>query len=716
MNSLKEELQKLVYSYNSAKIKFQYDKNCRTYGSVAKLFGKKINNPILSSKRIWLNDIESIRETTQKIIEDTYACSRYLEFNVKREEIGKREINRVNNELQIQEGEFITGKIRRNDSNNKEEISKGLQKDDKSTFNPKYPDQKAILITDVCNQPLAAKTLWDNFTNKEFRGQLLNADAGIGKTYIIGSFLKNFIEQDYVRKLSCISPTPIWYITRSTVVTQTKNVLKNLFNIDTTNTVSVMNIEFLRTKLANKRYIKDVVKVKNGQDYLDYEWNELTMPCLIINDECQSFAREDALQTKLACAANNVSRNLIQIGVSATPFTRVCEAKHFTCSTKIQYEFGLDKEIITNDNWSRFSKLISDPDDPYMYSEEAIKRYIEFMKDYIVRVADIKLKYKSYISTNRLAFRNKQEREEFDSAWERYEREKVKIESDRSLNEGQSRFMLLAQFTIFRKAAEKIRRHHLAEFANTCWQNGEAPAIACAFKGTMVAVYKILVEDYNWKREDVSFIWGGATETLGKKAKLSKKIKESGIEDKLKALGVSLEDLGIGMTDYVEKTNEQYAFEKGHRLLIQKPEDREEERLRYQRQDSKLLIFSYKAGGVGLSAHHERDYPNARPRRGIFTPIYSEKEMAQAFKRLPRVTSISDTYSLVAYYGNTIEDAVIARLIMKLKCARHVGAANDSWEDIITGKSVNKEFEDELPDVDETIESNDNVVLLEEKL
>lgn len=691
--TLEKELAALKYSYNSFKSRMQYDKTSRTFYRMAQAFGKKTFDERLLNKSIWFPDLEIYHKQIEQLIKEKYVSKRFL----KEPEAVERTILE---ELSIRENALV-----KTENDNQRENSSWIEK---------YPDQKVDLITDLCNQPLAAKTLWDNLSIKDYRGQLLLAPPGIGKTYILASVIKNFIKQGWIKKLGNLSPWPIVYVTKATIVEQTESVLRDKFGIDVVNTVHVINIELLRTKFG-KNFVKDVVKVKNGEPFIDYEWNSWLAACLWIWDECQGLARQDSTQSKIANALNNVTDKIIyQIDASATPFSRVIETKHFTCSTKKEFFFGMEKQVIDNKNFNEFCRIISDPSNPEDYSEFAIKQYMDFMEDRIVRVKDIKLKYKSFITTTRLQFRTKEEKEEFDKAWTHYQEKKAKIEGDESLSESQGRFALLAQFTIFRKAAEKIRRYHLAEFANSAWENGEAPAIACAFKGTMVAVYRILVEDYNWCREDVSFIWGGATEALNEKAKIAKKMKEAGLDEKLKGLGISMADLGIDLAEIHEKSKEQYDFEKIHKLLTQKPEHREEERLRYQRQDSRLLIFSYKAGGVGLSAHHEREYPNARPRRGIFTPIYSEKEMIQAFGRLPRITSISDTYSIIAYYGGTIEDNVLERLKMKLKSARHVGKGKESWEDIITGTNTSNIIPDFDSIEDEDPQDNINQVFLEE--
>ena len=684
--SLNDELAVLNFSYNVTKTKMQSSKEHRTYGMMAKGFGVEVLNGHFN-KSIWFNDLDIFKQQREQILKDKYASKRFIDYS-RIEETKELPIHSKEVSKRLDNRETICIDNLRGYSDNRTNSN--------STWKATYPNQKAILIEDLCNQPLAAQTLWDNLSLNDWRGQLLRAPPGIGKTYILGSVIKNFIEQGYINKLKCISPWPIIYITKATVVDQTKAVLKEDFGIDTVNTVHVVNIELLRTKFG-KNFVKDVVKVENGESYIDFEWNEWLIPCLIIWDESQGIARADAMQTRIANAVNNVKRIVYQIDASATPFSRVIETKHFTCSTRIKWDFGGDEpEFITNNNFSDFARQIASPHDPEVYSEFAIKQYMDFIGERIVEVKDIKLKYKSFITTKRLHFKTQEESDKYQKAWAHYQEKKAKIESDESLSEGQSRFMQLAQFTIFRQTCEEIRAPHIAEFVVDTWNAGEAPAVAFAFKRTGTAVYRILVEQYGWKREDVSFIWGGATESLNAKAKLAKKIKDAGLSEKLEGLGISMEDLGIDIAEIHEKTNEQYEFEKLHNLLTQKPEHRESERLRFQRQDSRCLMYSYKSGGVGLSAHHERKYINARPRRGIFTPIYSEKEITQGLARLPRITSISDTYSVIAYYGNTIEDDVLARVIMKLKCARHVSRGSDSWIDVVTG---NRSIED-VPDLD----------------
>ena len=102
------------------------------------------------------------------------------------------------------------------------------------------------------------------------------------------------------------------------------------------------------------------------------------------------------------------------------------------------------------------------------------------------------------------------------------------------------------------------------------------------------------------------------------------------------------------------------------------------------KQRSKGCIFTFKSGGVGLSLHHK--WPDTRPREGYLTPVYSAMELVQGLGRLPRLTSLSETFQFMVYYGGTIEDQVAAKVSQKLGCLSKVVRQRESWEDIIVGR------------------------------
>lgn len=618
------------------------------------------------------------------------------------------------------------------DEQNKTHAEQASKKDDKldeqqeelgrhSVFNPKFPDQACNLLTQAshgCNQLETARTLFDNIFYHGFTGQQVIAQAGAGKTYLAGSLIKNLNAQGFFN--DCLSPMPVLYVTKSTIVEQTMyEVLKSRFNIDCFGLVTVINIEALRSSLLGV-LIDKTVNIIDGQEHEGYVWRTLYKPKLVIWDESQGLARAESTQSKIA-------NSLIlppfppwkthQVDMSATPWSRVCEAKHFAVSTGLCVDTGLGSEKVTSETWPRIARDIADPSQPDEHCTAAIKRFVDHFESHIVRISNIRPRHKSYNSVVKIDFPTQVLKDEYYKALESFEKKREKITSNDSLTDQQKYVAVLAEYTIFRKAAENCRREFCAEWFVDKWDAGYAPGIGFSFKQTGRNICELLIKKYKWKRSDISIIWGGATEALTAKKKLAKKIKDATeLRKAAEEAGISFEDdLGIYLDDFIEKTDEQIQFEKDYDLLTQKPEDRERERLAFQTQTSRVAMFSYKSGGVGLSLHHEEQYPNARQRVGMFTPVYSEKELVQALGRFPRITSASDTDQTMCYYAGTIEEHVAAKVIQKLKCLKEAIRGHESWEDIITKlpKRGLEEYEHHTKAADE-VESDGGVGLVSE--
>jgi hypothetical protein len=678
--ALKKELAQLKTCYNKARSQLAFHKELRTKKSLLHFFGVESDD----TTAITIEDVDKFYEEAVTRIQTNWSD----QLKGDREEHTKSSEPSEASKEAVEEGQ-------ESDTFTDEYAS---TRDFISSYQVKYPNQEATLLTQKeggCNQVRAAQQLWDNINHRGHKANLLLAQTGAGKTYILGSFIKNFIEQGLINTLFCYAPNPIFYVTKSSVVEQTKKALRDEFGVDVATKVRVVNIEYLRTQIGSN-YVKREVQVILGQEHEVFVWNEWMMPCLIVWDECQILAREDSTQSKIAQAVNNVTKRVIQIFASATPFSRVAEAKCFAVATGVSFHLGLGEVTISNENWKSFACNVAAPADPYEYVEAAVKRLTDKLEPYIVRIKGIKPKHRALNSVQRIYFKTPEEKKAYDDAWEEFQKKKAKIESDESISGSQAAFMLLAELTVFAKKAEFIRVPYLVDWVVQMWNEGYAPVLAVRFKQTQTAVYQKLVTEHGWTRDDVSMIWGGSTEAMSDKKKLAKKVKENAaFIETMKQMGIDIkEDLGVDIEDINEKTNEQIAFERAHNLLSQKPEERERERMRFQTQRSKLCIFNFKSGGVGLSLHHEAKHPNARQRVVLLTPVYSEKELVQALGRCPRITSISDTNQTMVYYANTIEEHVAARVVMKLKCLKQVVKARESWEAIITGKPVIEEEDD----------------------
>jgi hypothetical protein len=676
---------------------------------MSEFFGRKVEDVELYNRKIvFPRDLDLYKRNLTQIIREKYQARKYLYERTVEEVLSTRTSDDASSQLQVIDIESEVS--RETEVPAKEITGEWIETKEQEVYDfiAKYPDQKAELFTDVADQLSAARDLWIAFCKGETGIDLL-AEPGAGKTIVLGSFIKNFIEHGYIKKMGCISPWPILYVTAATVVEQTRNSLKHLFNIDVVNTVHVVNVELLRTSLG-RLFVREQVIVKDGEEVVLFKWNPAMHPCLFVWDERQKLARQESTQTKIACAANRIADDykvkVVQIGASATPYSRLCEMRHFAGATRRTFSFGLQDNIpITEDNFNVFcqSLLNGMTDDegtavkPEHFYPPAIKKAMEFFAPNIVRIGGINPKFKAVNSISKIKFWTKEEADEVNTALEEYAKKKAKIEGSELMSEGHKSIALLAQFTILRRACEHAKRFHFAKFMDDGWKAGKAPGLGLGFKQTITSVVRILIEHYDWSRDDISLIWGGSVETLSNNAKLSKKVKEVGLMDKLREAGITidLDVLGIDTEqDFKEKTAEQLEFERTHRLLTQKPEERERERIRFQRQDSRGMIFTFKAGGTGLNAQHEPSYPKALPRIGLFSLVYSEKELLQGLGRFPRITSCSNTYQKICGYVNTIEMHVLDRVRMKLMCMAEVvkGGSKESWEDIIMGKYLSNDI------------------------
>lgn len=569
-----------------------------------------------------------------------------------------------------------------------------------SVFNPKCAGQTATLTTfesHGCEQLITAQKIFDNIWYEKYRGQQLIAPPGSGKTYVLGSVIANLIEKGFLH--DCMSPWPVLYVTRASIVDQTKEDLEKEFGLDIYGTVQVINIEALRSSLVGT-LIQEETVVINGEPEIRFIWPNYYKPKLTIYDESQALMRPDSLQSKVANARyENEDKDMwetYEVDSSATPWSRLMEAKHFALSTRKEITLeGLDIPQVTPENWPIVSREITgaytiETKDgtksvtPADYCPDAIRDFVNIFEDRIIWIKDVRPKHKGYLKLLPIEFDDPVLYKEYLDAEETYYKKKAKIEASESMTEQQKGFSILASYTIFTKAAENCRRYFLAKWINDTWNQGYAPAIGFRFKQTATNIIKILFDDYNWTRNDISIIWGGATETLNQKKKIANKIKKSKeAQELLEELDIDLEDdMGIYLSDVIEKTAEQLEWERKNDLHLQKPEDRDREKKRYLRQDTKVAMFSYKAGGVGLSLHHQSKYPKARPRRGMFTPDYSEKLGIQALGRLPRLTSESDTYMWFCYYRKSIETEVMRKFLLKCQSLKEVTRSEECWTDL----------------------------------
>lgn len=542
--------------------------------------------------------------------------------------------------------------------------------------------------------------MYDGIVKHNKRGQLLLAGVGTGKTFMYGALLARLINDNF-HEGKTFTPFPYVVVTKASIVEQTKRVLFNKFGISE-DLVLVTNYDQLRSKFG-ELFVKEHIDIIRGEEHYTWKWRKNINPVVIVWDECQSLKNLDSLQSKIGQSFNEIdSRFTWQIFSSATPFTRVIEAKCFSVATRVKHDYGVARNIeLTNAHFLDFAQVICGPDiKPEEHSPSAINHLIDVLDDFIIRVKNVRTQFKPINSVKMIDFANEEDRLYYEEAYNRYLAEKATIEA-----EGQgSRFQILVEFLKFRQAAELIRAPYLAQAMYHSVQEGQAAVASLNFKNTITKIVKILIEDYKVPRSQISLIWGGAAKASKKqKAKAKLDVNED-MRAEMEELGISLEDLNLDDVEEMKEFNIDIPDE--YKLGSQNLKERQKEIDKFQSGKSLYCLFTFRAGGVGLSLHHtdeltkekarrkpsgyviEEDIQTipTRPRINFVAPTYSAIELVQGLGRCARLTSLSDTPQLLVFYRGTIEARVAAIVSMKLRCLTKVVRQKESWESCIVGQ------------------------------
>lgn len=187
-------------------------------------------------------------------------------------------------------------------------------------------------------QDRAARKVLHKLVTENLPSVLLQAPVGSGKTFMYGAIIRTLYEVGWKPLLDCFSPYPVTIITKATVVEQTIRVLTKNFGLELGTQVDVTNIDQLRSKFG-ETFIEEETVVSYGEAHIKYNWKPLMIPALVILDECQAVKNIDSQQSKIIQALFDVAEEYRPrcIFTSATPFTRVIEAKCFVLSTGLEF-------------------------------------------------------------------------------------------------------------------------------------------------------------------------------------------------------------------------------------------------------------------------------------------------------------------------------------------------------------------------------------------
>lgn len=563
---------------------------------------------------------------------------------------------------------------------------------------------------------------WDKLITNDKPAILLLSGTGTGKTWMLGALIRRMMDED-LHTGTTMSHIPYVYVTKASIVIKTERALNSQFCITVEDT-EVINIELLRSQ-AGAYWIKRETKVIGGEEVEIFVWKPVIKPYFIGWDECQTLKNKGSQQHQIACALTSAKGfTTKQAFVSATPFTKVGEAKCFAIATRKDITYILGKRSIfpegarlTEETWNTYAKIICGDGDPNEYNEAACKRLMDDLEDYVVRVKGVRPQFEAQNRVEQIDFQSQEAREYYTKAWDRYLDKKAKLEAlgEAGINTG---MQILVQFLKFRMAAEYIRHDILVERMIEIVFKGKAAVCAVSFKPTLIAMV-MLFEKKGITRDKISIIWGGGQTQLTEKEKQRKAIMKIP-QAQLDAQGVTREELleDLSLEDVEDK--ELIDVPEHMRLGMQSIEERQREIDKFQTGKTLFCIYTLKAGGVGLSLHHtdehlpfekqcrrkesgyvyEEDIPKipTRERETIVAPTWSPIEMVQGVGRVPRLTSLSETVQTLLYYKGTIESRVADIASRGLRCLNAIVKHREPWIDFASDNNKYQKYVDSLPD------------------
>jgi len=229
---------------------------------------------------------------------------------------------------------------------------------------------------------------------------------------------------------------------------------------------------------------------------------------------------------------------------------------------------------------------------------------------------------------------------------------------------------------------------------------------------------------YKVDRDNISLVWGGGQTQLTAKQKAKAKVKA--IAKKMAAMSedgeVEYSEAEMMEAMDLEEVEDRELFNIPPELRLESQDkvERQSEIDKFQSGRSLYCLFTFRAGGVGLSLHHsdeltkekcrrkksgyvyEEDIPSipVRPRETFLAPTYSAIELVQGLGRAPRLTSLSNTNQTLLFYRGTVEDDIADIVSSKLRCLGEVVKQKESWQDVICGGNTQKYLSngDQVPD------------------
>ena len=166
------------------------------------------------------------------------------------------------------------------------------------------------------------------------RGILLLSSTGTGKTYMVAALVK-YLHYIGFTTDKTIGSVEYLYVTRSSIVEQTRRVFAT-FGLLQNEGVEVLNIEQLRSR-GGELWLREQSTIVNGEEQFFWEWRKAVYPVVLLLDECQAVKNEGSTQSQIIQAFAEIkTHDTYTVFISATPFTKVSEAKSFVINCHME--------------------------------------------------------------------------------------------------------------------------------------------------------------------------------------------------------------------------------------------------------------------------------------------------------------------------------------------------------------------------------------------
>ena len=327
------------------------------------------------------------------------------------------------------------------------------------------------------------------------QGILLQAHAGLGKTYMVLPAIKYLLDNKLL-ELKSDWPMPILWVAPAAVIPQTLEVI-NQFGL--LGTIFPISYAAFRGKMGEKIYW-DKTKHPWYDTYL-YNWKAMAMPSMVVFDECQGLKNDTSSQTQLSWS---IPAGIKRVFISATPYQKVSEAR----SVVLGVGMNCGEVPCTTDNITSLLQQIARWGKPSQLCQAQMGRLRDSMKPYAVYVPKVRYKHVTHTRCRLIEFESDEEKAQYDGFYEAFLAKCRKY--DRNTNFGWNEMLVAMQK--FREGAELTRSKRMAKRAISTIERGRQTIVVCNFVEPMREVYKSLV-DLGLPKSRITHIVGGQSQS-----------------------------------------------------------------------------------------------------------------------------------------------------------------------------------------------------------